>query len=81
MNEGHKTSFGGVTSVTLQGSVLMISFSKKAQDELGLPTPDLSLLLNLSSDEIEEVKGGLVHVFSYGPAELLPQIIGLSADH
>lgn len=81
VNEDHKTSFGGVTSVTLQGSVLMISFSEKAQEELGLPAPDVSLLLNLSSDEIEKVKAGLVHVFSYGPAGLLPQIIDLSADH
>ena len=81
VNEGHKTSFGGVTSVTLQGTILTISFSEKAQGELGLPAPDVSLLLNLPSDEIEKVKVGLVHVFSYGPEELLPQIVGLSADH
>jgi len=81
VNEEHKTSFGGVRNVTLQTDVLMISFSKKAQDELGLPARDVSLLLNLSSDEIEKVKAGLVHVFSYGPAQLLPQMSGLSVDH
>ncbi|MGW7544744.1 Imm10 family immunity protein [Streptomyces sp. NPDC054770] len=80
VNESHKTSFGGVKSVELRDALLKISFSEKAQEELGLPAPVVSLFLDLSRDEIEKVKAGLVYVFSYGSAELLPEIIGLSAD-
>ncbi|TWV53461.1 hypothetical protein FRZ03_09935 [Streptomyces misionensis] len=81
VNEGHNTSFGGVTNVASQDGVLKIEFSEKAQEELGLPTSDVSLVLNLSSDDIEKVKAGLAHVFSYGPDGALPRIIGLSVDN
>lgn len=73
VDEEHKTSFGGVRSVRLQADHLMISFSEQAQGELGLSAPDVSLLLGLSPREVEEVEAGLAHVFSYGPARVLPQ--------
>ncbi|MFD6550624.1 Imm10 family immunity protein [Streptomyces sp. NPDC058398] len=75
VNERHKTSFGGVTEVALEGDVLKIKFSEQAKEELDLPTDEVSLVLNnLENDEIENLKAGLARVFSYGPVDLLPNL-------
>lgn len=77
VNERHNVSFGGVESVVLNGHILKITFSDRAMSELNLPERTVALLLNVEDAEMDNIRSGLAYVFSYGPSDLLPEVVGL----
>lgn len=78
VNESHDVSFGGVEFVSWGEKVLVLRFSEEAAEELSLPSREVSLVLAVSDGDLDVVKRGILDVFSYGPPDRLPAMLGFS---
>jgi hypothetical protein len=73
--EGH--CYGGVVSVSLQAEVLALTFTAEAAAELGFPSPDVQIALELEPSTVDSVRRALRVVFESGPQEFRPKRIDL----
>ena len=71
--------FGGVASVSLRAGVLSLTFTTEAAAELGFPSPDVQIALDLEPSTVDAIRRALRVVFESGPAEFRPKRLDLDA--
>lgn len=77
LNEDGATYYGGVLQAALSDTVLNLTFSQEARQELGLPAEHLRLRLNVTPSEVRQFATGLNRALRYGDPDHRPERIDL----
>lgn len=77
MDENGATYYGGIEEALLTGTTLRLTFTEEATHELALPTPSLTLNLNVSADDVAALAAGLGRALSYGNPQQRPHRVQL----
>ncbi|MFF4606559.1 Imm10 family immunity protein [Streptomyces sp. NPDC001339] len=78
MAESGATHYGGIEEAVLTGNTLRLSFTEEATSGLGLPSPSLTLHLDVPDDDVAALASGLRRALTYGNPEQHPQHIELT---
>ena len=77
MNADGATHYGGIREAALTDTVLNLTFTEEARQELGLPAEHLRLRLNVTPGEVGQFATGLNRALHYGNPDHRPEQIDL----
>ncbi|MFJ9349419.1 hypothetical protein [Streptomyces sp. NPDC101237] len=76
VNGAHDASYGGVRRVNWIGGSVEMEFTPESALELGIAGEIVKLAFAGNIRDVESIKRGLVRIFSYGPPDQRPELIG-----
>ncbi|GHD71622.1 hypothetical protein GCM10010317_080760 [Streptomyces mirabilis] len=76
INETGGVYYGGVEKVSLSANMIFFRFTPEAVEKLDLPTGEINLHIAPGSD-VENLRGGLRRVLTYGNPEKVPSVLQL----
>ncbi|MEV0150249.1 MULTISPECIES: Imm10 family immunity protein [unclassified Nonomuraea] len=74
---GQGTAYGAVDEITLEDELLRVLFDPAALDDLGLPEPEVEVVLAVDAGTVERLRGALRQIMSYGRPSSRPRLVRL----